>query len=78
MLSAEFVPVNDLGTQTYEYYAPVGGMVSRISCPTLLMRLGSEKKDCPSLLYKSPDSSIQSAVPLVVPNFGPLMESAFD
>ena len=31
ILSAVLVPVNDLGTQTYEYYCRVDGMVSRIS-----------------------------------------------
>ena len=28
---AGLVPVKDLGTQAYEYYCRVGGMVSRIS-----------------------------------------------
>ena len=31
ILCAGFVPINDLSTQAYEYYCPVGGMVSRIS-----------------------------------------------
>ena len=31
ILSAGLVPVNDLGTQAYDYYCRVGGMVSRIS-----------------------------------------------
>ena len=43
------VPVNDLGTQAYAYYCRVGGMVSRISWPTLLTRFRERKEGVTSL-----------------------------
>ena len=70
ILCAGLVPVNDLGTQAYEYYCRVDRMVSRISWPTLLTRF-RERKEVISLLYKFRDVSIRSVVPLFVPNLDP-------
>ena len=70
ILSAGLVPVNDMGTQAYEYYCRVSGMVSRISGPTLLARF-MERKEVTSLWYKSRDILIRSVVPLFAPNLDP-------
>ena len=72
ILCAGLVPVNDLGTQAYVFSCRVGGMVSRISRPTLLTRLRERRRKSDLSVIRIPRHFDQSRGSIICAKDGPI------